>query len=52
MEIDERITKDSKTIKKVGNDPAYSEEERKLYKDRLDDLNIERQARFETLTQN
>lgn len=51
-EIDEHITKDSKTIKKVGNNPAYSEEERKLYRDRLDDLNIEQQARFEILSQN
>ena len=35
----------------MKNDPTYSEEERHLYKDRLDDLNTEKQARPEILSQ-
>ena len=38
-------------MNKVKNDPTYSEEERHLYKDRLDDLNTEKQARPEILSQ-
>ena len=36
----------------MENDPTYSDEQRQLYKDRLDDLNIEKQARLEILSQN
>ena len=32
--------------------PPYSEEQRQLYKDRLDNLDIEKQARLEILSQN
>ena len=35
----------------MKSDPTYSEEERHLYKDRLDDLNTEKQARLEILSQ-
>ena len=48
-EIDKRIKRDTK---KVENDPTYSDEQRRLYRDRLDDLNIEKQARLEILSQN
>ena len=50
-EIDERIKKGRKKLKKVKSDPTYSEEERQLYKDRLDDLNTKKQARLEILSQ-
>ena len=36
----------------MQDDPTYSEEQRQLYKDRLDDLNTEKQARLEILSQN
>ena len=36
----------------MKNDPTYSEEQGQLYKDRLDDLNAEKQARLEILSQN
>ena len=36
----------------MENDPTDSDEQRQLYKDRLDDLNTEKQARLEILLQN
>ena len=36
----------------MKNDPTYSEEQGQLYKDRLDDLNAEKQAKLEILSQN
>ena len=36
----------------MDNDPTYSDEQMQLYKDRLDDLNIEKQIRLEILSQN
>ena len=36
----------------MKTDPTYSDEQRQLYKDRLDDLNTEKQARVEILSQN
>ena len=36
----------------MENDPTFSEEQRQLYEDRLDDLNTEKQARLEILSQN
>ena len=51
-EIDKRIKKDTKKLEEVENDPTYSNEQRELYKDRLDDLNTEKQARLEILSQN
>ena len=41
----ERINKERKKLKEVENDPTFSE-------DRLDDLNTEKQARLEILSQN
>ena len=51
-EINERIKKESKKLKEVENDSTYSEEQRQLYRDRLGDLNTEKQARLEILSQN
>ena len=51
-EINKRIKRDTKKLQEVGNDPTYSNEQRQLYKDRLDDLNTEKQARLEILSQN
>ena len=51
-EINEGIKKDSKKLKQVEDDPTYSEEQRQLYKDSLDDLNTEKQAKLEILSQN
>ena len=51
-EIDKRIKKDTKKLGEIENDPTYSDEQRQLYKDRLDDLNTEKQARLEVLSQN
>ena len=50
-EIDERIKRDTKKLEGVENDPTYSDEQRQLYKDRLDKLNTEKQARLEILSQ-
>ena len=51
-EIDKYIKRDTKKLEEVKNDPTYSDEQRQLYKDRLDDLNTEKQARLEILSQN
>ena len=51
-EINEGIKKDSKKLKQAEDDPTYSEEQRQLYKDSLDDLNTEKQAKLEILSQN
>ena len=51
-EINTSIKSDTKKLEEVENDPTYSDEQRQLYKDRLDDLNIEKQARLEILLQN
>ena len=51
-EIDKRIKRDTKKSQKVENDSIYSDEQGQLYRDRLDDLNIEKQARLEILSQN
>ena len=39
-------------MEEVENDPSYTDEQRQLYRDRLDDLNTEKQARLEILSQN
>ena len=39
-------------MEEVENDPTYTDEQRQLYRDRLDDLNTEKQARLELLSQN
>ena len=51
-EIDKRIKRDIKKFEEVENDPTYSDEQRQLYRDRLDDLNTEKQARLEILSKN
>ena len=51
-EIDKRIKRDIKKLEEVENDPTYSDEQRQLYRDRLDDLNTEKQARLEILSKN
>ena len=51
-EINKRIKRDTKTLEEVEDDPTYSDEQRQLYRDRLDDLNAEKQARLEILSQN
>ena len=43
-DLNERIKRDSKKFKEVKNDPTYSDEQRQLYRDRLDDLNTEKQG--------
>ena len=37
-EIDKRIKRDTKKLEEVENDPIYPDEQRELYRDRLDDL--------------
>ena len=51
-EINKRIDRDTKKLQEVENDPTYSDEQRQLYRDRIDDLNTEKQARLEILSQN
>ena len=51
-EIDKRIQRDTKKLEEVKNDPTYTDKPKQLYKDRLDDLNTEKQARLEILSQN
>ena len=51
-EINKRIKRDTKKLEEVENDPTYSDEKRQLYRDRLDDLNTEKKARLEILSQN
>ena len=51
-EINKSIKRDTKKLQEVENDPTYSDEQRQLYRDRLDDLNTEKQARLEILSQN
>ena len=45
-EIDKCIKKDTKKLEEVESDPTYTNEQRQLYRDRLDDLNTEKQARL------
>ena len=51
-EIDKRIKRDTKKLEEVENDPSYFDEQRQLYRYRLDNLNTEKQARLEILSQN
>ena len=50
--IDKIIQGDTKNLEEVENDPTYTVEQRQLYRDRLDDVNTEKQARLEILSQN
>ena len=51
-EINKSIQIDTKTLEEVENDPTYIDEQRQLCRDRLDDLNTEKQGRLEILSQN
>ena len=51
-EINRSIKRDTKKLQEVENDPTYSDGQRPLYKDRLDNLNTEKQAWLEILSQN
>ena len=44
--------KDSKKSEEVAGDPTYSKQQRQPYKDRIQDLETEKQARLEILSQN
>ena len=46
-EIDKRIKRDTEKLEEVENDLTYSDEQKRLYRDRLDDLNTTKQARLE-----
>ena len=50
--INKSIKRDTKRLEEEENDPTYSDEQRHLYRDRLDSLNIGKQARLEILSQN
>ena len=51
-EINKRIKRDTKKLEEVENDPVYTDEQRQLYINRLDELNTEKQTRLEILSQN
>ena len=51
-EIDKRIKRDTKNLEEVENFSSYTDEQRQLYIDRLYNLNTEKQARLELLSQN
>ena len=51
-EINKRIQRETKKLEEVENDPTYTDEQKQLYRDKLDDLNTEKQARLEILSQN
>ena len=39
-------------LKEVENDPTYTDEQRQLYKGRVDDLNTAKKASLKILSQN
>ena len=41
-EINQSMKRDTKKLQEVENDPTYSDEQRQLYRDRLDNLNTEK----------
>ena len=52
-ELDKRIKRDTAILKEIEDNPeGFSEEQKELYKKRLQDLKEERQARLEFLSQN
>ena len=51
-EINKRIERDTKKLQEVQDDPSYTNEQRQLYKDRLDNLNTGKQASLEILSSN
>ena len=40
--IDKHTQRDTKKLEEVENDPTYADEQRQLYRDKLDDLNTEK----------
>ena len=50
--INKRIQRDTKKLEEIENDSTYTDEQRQLYRDRPDDLNTEKRARLEILSQN
>ena len=51
-EVNKRIKRDTKKLEEIENYPTFTNEQRQLYRGRLDDLNTEKQARLEILSQN
>ena len=51
-EVNKSIKRNTKKLQEVENDPTYSDEQRQLYRDRLDTLNTGKQASLEILLQN
>ena len=49
-EINKHIKRDTKKLEEIENDPTYTDEQRQLYRDRLDDSNAKKQARLEILS--
>ena len=49
-EINARIERDTKKLEEAKNDSIYTDEQRQLYRDRLDDLNTEKQTRLGILS--
>ena len=49
-EINKRIKRYTKNLEEVENNCTYSDKQRQLYQDRLDELNTEKQARLDTIT--
>ena len=50
-EINKLIKIDTKKLEEVENDLTHTDEQRQLYRDRLDNLNIEKQTKLEILSQ-
>ena len=50
--IEKHVKRDTKKLEEVKNDPTYTDEQRELYRDRLEDVNTEKQARLEIMSQN
>ena len=40
-EVDKRIERDTKKLEEVEDDPTYTDEQRQLYRNRLEKLNTE-----------
>ena len=49
-EVNKSIKRNTKKLQEVENDPTYSDAQKRLHRDRLDDLNTEKQARLEILS--
>ena len=50
-ETDQWIQRDTKKLQEAENDLTYSDEQKRLYRDRSDNLNTKKQARLETLSE-